>query len=261
VHASWLERFLFSVGWQENDTGNKTRDSASRTPNFSCDRLKTWLYSNSETTNTMTQPDDNNLEHISRKTVAHYSDRADEFWERTRDHDVQQNIEALLRHLPAESPLHLLDFGCGPGRDLVAFRDLGHAPVGLEGSAPFAAMARMHSGCDVWEQDFLALNLPANRFDGIFANASLFHVPRQELPRVLRELHATLKPEGVLFTSNPRGNNEEGWNRERYGAYHDLESWRTFLEDANFTELEYYFRPADVPPEEQHWLASAWRKR
>jgi len=47
-------------------------------------------------------------------------------------------------------------------------------------------MARADTGCEVWLQDFLALDLPRRRFDGIFANASLFHVPPQELPRVLR---------------------------------------------------------------------------
>jgi SAM-dependent methyltransferase len=120
-------------------------------------------------------------------------------------------------------------------------------------------MAREHSGCEVWEQNFLALKLPAGRFHGIFANASLFHVPSQELPRVLGELHAALKPDGVLFSSNPRGTNEEGWNRGRYGAYHDLEAWRAFLQAANFIELEHYFRPAGLPPEQQPWLASVWR--
>jgi SAM-dependent methyltransferase len=173
---------------------------------------------------------------------------------------VKQNIEALLRHIRGAPPLRILDFGCGPGRDLAAFRALGHEPIGLEGSPPLAAMAREHSGCEVWEQDFLALELPAGVFDGIFANASLFHVPRQELPRVLRELHAALKPDGVLFASNPRGNNEEGWNRGRYGAYHDLESWRAFLEAARFSELEHYYRPPGLPLEQQPWLASVWRK-
>ena len=120
---------------------------------------------------------------ITARTIEHYNERAAEFWEGTRDHDVKQNIEALLRHIRGAPPLRILDLGCGPGRDLAAFRSLGHEPIGLEGSPPLAAMAREHGGCEVWEQDFLALNLPAGRFDGIFANASLFHVPCQELPR------------------------------------------------------------------------------
>jgi SAM-dependent methyltransferase len=94
----------------------------------------------------------------------------------------------------------------------------------------------------------------------VFANASLFHVPRRELPRVLGELHATLKPGGVLFSSNPRGRNEEGWSGARYGAYHDLAVWRAYLAEAGFLELKHYYRPEGVPLAERPWLASLWRR-
>jgi SAM-dependent methyltransferase len=120
-------------------------------------------------------------------------------------------------------------------------------------------MARAYSGCEVWQQDFLKLDLPDDYFEGVFAHAALFHVPSQELPRVLRELRATLKHNGVLFSSNPRGHNEEGWNRGRYGAFHDLETWRRYVLDAGFLELTHYYRPAGLPREQQPWLASVWR--
>ena len=197
---------------------------------------------------------------VSEGTLEHYNGSAESFWEGTRGHDVTQNIAALLRHIEGAPPFTILDLGCGPGRDLKAFTDLGHVAIGLEGAGRLAAMAREFSGCEVWEQDFLALDLLAARFDGVFANASLFHVPRQELPRVLGELRATLKPRGVLFSSNPHGHNEEGWNRGRFGAYHDLESWRRFMTVAGFAELEHYYRPPGVPREQQPWLASVWRK-
>ncbi|WP_314408491.1 class I SAM-dependent methyltransferase [Pseudomonas kuykendallii] len=197
---------------------------------------------------------------ISRLTLAHYARNAEGFREGTRDHDVSQNIAALLRHIQAEAPFALLDFGCGPGRDLRTFKALGHTPVGLDGTARFAEMARADSGCEVWQQDFLALDLPLERFDGVFANASLFHVPRADLPRVLRQLHATLKPGGVLFASNPRGDNREGWSGERYGAWHDWARWRDYLAAAGFTELEHYYRPEGLPRDQQPWLASVWRR-
>jgi SAM-dependent methyltransferase len=200
------------------------------------------------------------LDRLADLTLDHYNQRAEDFRDGTQDHDVSQNIAALLQYIAGARPFTILDFGCGPGRDLKVFAGLGHVAVGLEGAARFAAMARAHSGCEVWQQDFLKLDLPDDRFDGVFANAALFHVPSQELPRVLLELHATLKLGGVLFSSNPHGHNEEGWSRGRYGAYHDLESWRRHLSAAGFVELTHYYRPSGLPRERQPWLASVWRR-
>ncbi|MGH6608995.1 MAG: class I SAM-dependent methyltransferase [Burkholderiaceae bacterium] len=199
-------------------------------------------------------------EDVSSRTLEHYEQRAADFREGTRDHDVSQNIDALLRHVEANPPFTILDLGCGPGRDLKTLTELGHAAIGLDGSPNFVAMARADSGCEVWQQDFLQLDLPKERFDGVFANASLFHVPTDQLARVLAELHATLKPRGVLFSSNQRGSNEEGWNRGRYGVYHDLEAWRRWMTGARFIEIEHYYRPPGLPREQQPWLASVWRR-
>ena len=193
-------------------------------------------------------------------TIAHYDTNAQRFWEGTMDHDVRQNIDAMLRHIQGDPPYKILDFGCGPGRDLKTLKDLAHDPIGLDGSKEFVQMARAHSQCEVWLQNFLALDLPDNHFDAIFANASLFHVPTKDLPRVLTDLHATLKQRGVLFSSNPHGQDQEGWNQDRYGAYHSLETWRTYLEKAGFEELEHYYRPTGLPREQQPWLATVWRK-
>lgn len=99
--------------------------------------------------------DANDLRQITATTLQHYTASAEAFREGTRDHDVRQNIDALLRHIEGPSPFIILDFGCGPGRDLKAFRALGHQPIGLDGCPRFAEMARTDSGCEVWQQDFL----------------------------------------------------------------------------------------------------------
>ena len=138
------------------------------------------------------------LQRITAQTLAHYDERAQAYWEGTRDHDVHQNINALLQQIETAPPFELLDFGCGPGRDLKTFKALGHRATGLEGSPQLAAMARVNSGCAVLEQNFLEIDVPAGYFDGVFANAVLFHVPSQELLRLLKDLHATLKPGGVF---------------------------------------------------------------
>jgi SAM-dependent methyltransferase len=196
-------------------------------------------------------------------TLQSYAMRAEAFWEGTKDHDVSQNIDALLRHIEASAPFQILDLGCGPGRDLKTFRERGHTPIGADGVTAFVEMARAHSGAEVWQQDMLNLQLPAEHFDGVYANASLFHVPRAELSRVLSELRAALKLRGVLFASNPRGNDEEGWRGERgdrYGVAYRWETWRDMLVAAGFVEIEHFYRPTGLPREQQPWLASVWRK-
>lgn len=194
-------------------------------------------------------------------TLAHYQRNAEGFRAGTWEHNVSQNIDALLQALAERAaPLAILDFGCGPGRDLLALARHGHEAIGLDGTEAFVQMAHQASGCEVWHQDFLALDLPPARFDGIYANASLFHVPRAELPRVLAQLHASLKEGGILFSSNPRGDDVEGWSGERYGVWHSLQGWRNYLEAAGFVELRHYYRPDGLPREQQPWLASVWRK-
>ncbi|EIK54860.1 UbiE protein [Stutzerimonas stutzeri TS44] len=206
----------------------------------------------------MSEPE--SLQAIAEGTLDHYRQRAEAFRAGTRDHDVSQNIAALLQHIQAPAPLRILDLGCGPGRDLKTFAALGHVAVGLDGAEPFVAMARADSGCEVWQQDLLRLELPDAAFDGIFANAVLFHLPSRELPRVLRQLHAALRPGGVLFCSNPRGHNEEGWSGGRYGCWYDWPTWRALLRAADFLELQHYYRPSGLPRAQQPWLASVWRK-
>ena len=133
--------------------------------------------------------DSADLDEIERVTLSHYENNAVSFWEGTKDHDVSQNIEAFLHALPKNKTLDILDFGCGPGRDITTFKSLGHRPIGLDGSKAFCRMAQEYSGCPTLYQQFLNLKLKENAFDGIFANASLFHIPGQELPRVLTQLH------------------------------------------------------------------------
>ena len=115
-------------------------------------------------------------------------------------------------------------------------------------------MAREQSGCPTLNQQFLKLELEENSYDGIFANASLFCIPSQELPRVLKELHSAIKNDGILFSSNPRGN-AEGWQGQRYGHYMEFETSQLFLQQAGFKIIEHYYRPAGKPREEQPWLA------
>jgi SAM-dependent methyltransferase len=159
---------------------------------------------------------------ISASTIGQYRAMAIPYRDGTWNHDVSQNIQALLAAIPGVPPYRILDLGCGPGRDLVAFRDLGHVVVGLDGCPEFVVMARAASGCEVWQQDMLTMTLPPASFDGVFANAVLFHLPSLALPGVLDQLHAALKPGGVLLASNPRGQDEEGFLDGRYACFYSF---------------------------------------
>jgi SAM-dependent methyltransferase len=194
------------------------------------------------------------LVEIERLNIAHYDENAESFRIGTKDHDVSQNIAALLDALPKEKTLDILDFGCGPGRDMCVFKSMGHRPTGLDGSKEFCKMAVKQSGCPTLNQQFLKLELEENCYDGIFANASLFTVPSQELPRVLKELHSALRKDGILFSSNPRGN-AEGWQGQRYGHYMEFEASETFLQQSGFKIIKHFYRPEGMPREHQPWLA------
>lgn len=212
-----------------------------------------------------TAPADNSLSaeqlrDITAHTLQHYDAHAHDFCAATAQHNVTQNITALLAEIQSPPPYRILDFGCGPGRDLLQFAALGHEPVGLDGCAAFVEMARQNCGCEVLQQNFLTLRLPRAHFHGVFANASLFHVPQQQLPQVLGALQQTLVADGVLFASNPRGDNQQGWHGERYGCFYALPRWRAYVTAAGFTELRHYYRPTGKPRAQQPWLATLWRK-
>ena len=192
-------------------------------------------------------------------TIQHYENNHLRFWEGTKDHDVNQNYAALQTRLPGIEGVKILDFGCGPGRDLKHFAVRGYTATGLDGCPSFCDMAREYSGCEVWQQDFLELSLPTSEFHGIFANASLFHIPKKRLLISLEKLHSSLIDEGILFCSNPRGDREY-FDGTRYGNYMEFGEYKTFFEEAGFEIVEHYYRPFGFPREEQPWLAIVAKK-
>lgn len=195
---------------------------------------------------------------LTQLTINHYEQNADDFRLGTLDHDVSQNCQALLGSIVGTEPFKILDLGCGPGRDLKYFKELGHTPVGVDGSASFCRMARESTGCTVLQQDFIELSLEDGFFDGIFANASLFHVPKSELAPVIAKLRTSLKDEGVLFSSNPRGDSEQ--LSTRYANFMGLQEYQEIVESCGFALIHHYYRPEGVPLEERPWLACVFRK-
>lgn len=188
-------------------------------------------------------------------TIAEYQATANSFREGTWDHDVSQNRQALVKWMP-RNPGRILDLGCGPGRDLVAFKAEGHEVIGLDATPTFVEMAQQ-TGCEVWQQTFLDLDLPDGYFDGIFANASLLHVPQISMESVLQKLWQSLVEEGAIVLSMARGNQEGYVNRpsgQRFVSYWEYETLAPLVQAAGFTLADHYYRPPGLPQDQQSWV-------
>ncbi|MBD2537948.1 class I SAM-dependent methyltransferase [Coleofasciculus sp. FACHB-SPT36] len=196
-------------------------------------------------------------------TIAEYQATAESFREGTWDHDVSQNRDALVAAMP-KNPGKILDLGCGPGRDLLAFKRQGHTVIGLDATPAFVEMARQAADCEVWQQSFFNLDLPPETFDGIFANASLLHVPHSQMVKVLKDLHQALVPGGAIIISICRGDSEGYSVRPtgyRFVSGWEYETLAPCLEQADFEILHHYYRPPGLPCEAQSWLVMSARKR
>lgn len=146
----------------------------------------------------------------------YYNENAKAFFEGTVDADMSSNYTDFLAKLAKGS--HILDVGCGSGRDAKKFKELGYEVTAIDGSEAMCALASEYINQPVEQLRFQEINFEGV-FDGIWASASLLHVPSEELPDVLERLYRALKPQGVLYASFKYGE-FEGDRNGRY--FHDL---------------------------------------
>ena len=134
-----------------------------------------------------------------------YEENAQEYFEQTVDVDLRKLYAPFLALLP--EPARILDAGCGSGRDSLAFKEMGHEIVAFDASKKLAAVAARELGETVEVKRFQEIQY-TSAFDGIWACASLLHVPLRELPEVLSNLEVALKQGGVLYMSFKKGDGE-----------------------------------------------------
>jgi SAM-dependent methyltransferase len=127
-----------------------------------------------------------------------YDTHAEHFAQRTMGNDMREIYDRFLAHLP--SGAHILDAGCGPGRDAKAFIDRGYRVSAIDASAAMVRMCTEHAGIPARQMRFQDVTYH-NEFDGIWACASLLHAAREELPGILRQLSRALKPGGIFYMS------------------------------------------------------------
>jgi SAM-dependent methyltransferase len=146
-------------------------------------------------------------------SLAYYEDQAEAFFAETVAVDMDPLYARFLAQVPSGG--HILDAGCGSGRDALAFRRLGYAVTAFEASPALARLASEHCGFPVEVRRFQEIDWE-DRFDGIWACASLLHVPMAELPEVLARLGRALKSDGVLYASFKYGVGEQEHGGRRF---------------------------------------------
>jgi 2-polyprenyl-3-methyl-5-hydroxy-6-metoxy-1,4-benzoquinol methylase len=154
-------------------------------------------------------------------TLEYYQRNAKEFFSQTINVDMQNVYHPFLEYLPKthlSNQQKILDVGCGSGRDSVFFANKGFEVVAIDGSKSLIELAQQTDTRIDWQClrfDEIAKQSWQNQFTGIWACASLLHVPFDDLPKILNDLLSCLRPTGILYASFKYGDNE----REKDGRF------------------------------------------
>ena len=138
-------------------------------------------------------------------SIEYYNNKADDFFESTIDVNMQDLYDRFEKHLMPQG--HVLDAGCGSGRDTKYFLDKGYVVDAFDASEELVKLASDYTGIEVKKMFFQDLKV-SNKYDGIWACASLLHVPKNETHEVFEKFIRALKPNGVWYMSFKLGNKE-----------------------------------------------------
>ncbi len=196
---------------------------------------------------------------VSKSTLDYYNKQSDQYEQSTFDIDFASIQDSFLKYLKAGALI--LDFGCGTGRDTKYFLNKGYLVEAIDGSEEMVKIASKNTGIQVKQMLFNELN-EVNRYDGIFACASILHVPYKELPEIFERMKQALKDKGIIYTSFKYGD-FEGYRGNRY--YTDLNEERlmSILETVgDFETLEMNTSVSVIPSRNgEIWLNLIARKQ
>ena len=176
------------------------------------------------------------------ETLTYYDKNADEFIENTKNVDFSQTQNAFMELLPREGMI--LDFGCGSGRDTKYFLCHGFCVEATDGSEELCRLASDYTGITVRNMLFQDLD-EHEKYDGIWACASLLHLRRDELIPVMCSLCQALQPEGAFYVSFKYGS-FEGEKNGRYFTDFTLEGFSEFVTKVHELQVIEYWITMDV---------------
>lgn len=185
------------------------------------------------------------------QTISYYDKNAEEFCKNTIDADMSYCRSKFLNYLSEGASI--LDAGCGSGRDSVAFKQLGYHVTAMDASPEICKEAEKVLGQKVLCKIFEELD-DENVYDGIWACASLLHVPKESMGEVLYRLKLALKDGGILYASFKYGDGEKIVN-ERLFNYFNEQSLRMLMRENGFEVLELFVtRDVRENRHEEKWV-------
>lgn len=196
---------------------------------------------------------------MSDKTLQYYNVNAESFAANTVAVDFSQIQQEFLSTLPPGA--NILDFGCGSGRDTKYFLEQGYKVDAIDGSPMLCKLASTHTGIKVRQMLFQELHAK-EKYDGIWACASILHVAKNELPDILQRMHNALKPDGIIYASFKYGD-FEGERNGRYFSDFTEESFYKMVKGIHGLVMEKMWITGDVRDgrEEEKWLNIILRRK
>jgi len=186
------------------------------------------------------------------ETLKYYNQNADMFIAGTKEVDMTETRARFAAHLPNHA--YVLDFGCGSGRDTKAFLDMGFRVDATDGSEEICARASEYTGVQVKKMLFQELDA-YEKYDGIWACASILHLPKGELADVITKIETALKTGGVLYTSFKYGDSE-GMKNGRYFTCFTEETLKEFWGNVSSLQIIDQWITQDVRPDrkDEKWI-------
>ena len=192
------------------------------------------------------------------KTIEYYNHNAEIFVSTTRDVTFTEVRDKYLSWLLTGA--YILDFGCGSGRDTKAFLNMGYRVDAVDGSEKLCEIASKNTGITVRKMLFTQLD-ECEKYDGIWACASILHLSRAELKTVFGKMLRAVKTGGYIYTSFKYGE-FEGYRNERYFTDFTEESFREFISDMTNISIIEEWISSDVRPDrgDEKWLNLIMKK-